>query len=116
MAFGAAVVITIGAVELARVGAELQHYPGFTELWLSKRTENGTTFSLGVSNHQGSTEQYKLVLLSKSRLSAVWHLSLSNGQTWQRTIPIGDRYVETANLYLLPDLTHPYRHVDTGLS
>jgi hypothetical protein len=115
MAFGSAVVITIGAVGLARAGAAFQRYPGFTELWLSKRTESATTASLGVSNHQGSTKQYKLELLSKSRVSAVWYITLSNGQTWQRIVSIKVRYIETANLYLLPDLTHPYRHVDTGL-
>jgi hypothetical protein len=116
MACGTAVAIAIGAVGLARVGAAIQHYPGFTELWLSARTENPTTASLGVSNHEGNTRRYKIVMLHKKQISAVWQLTLSNGQTWQRTVSIGGKYVKIVDLYLLPDLTHPYRHVDTGPS
>jgi hypothetical protein len=114
VAYGSAAVIAVGAVGLARVGADIQHYPGFTELWLSKRTQAAPFAYLGVSNHQGGTEQYRLVLLHKRRVSAIWNLTLSNGQTWQRPIPIKGNYIKTADLYLLPDLAHPYRHVDTG--
>jgi hypothetical protein len=114
--YGTAAAVAIGAVGLARVGAAIQHYPGFTELWLSARTEDPSTASLGVSNHEGNTRRYKVVVLHQNRISAVWQLTLSNGQTWQRPISIGGHYVKIVNLYLLPDLTHPYRHVDTGSS
>jgi hypothetical protein len=111
--FGAAVVVAAGAVALASAGAAVQRYPGFTQLWLSAHGD-ATTASLGVSNQQGSTKRYRLVLLRRGRASNIWNLILPNGQTWQRTIPISGTYVTSANLYLLPDLNHPYRHVSTG--
>jgi hypothetical protein len=113
VAYGAAVVITVGAVGIARVGAAIQHYPGYTELWLSPQSGNSTTAALGVSNHQGGTERYRLVLLHRRHVTAIWNITLSDGQTWQRTISITSNRNTIADLYLKPDLTHPYRYVDT---
>jgi hypothetical protein len=109
--YGIAVVVAIGAVALADIGASVQHYPGFTELWLSPRGGGATDASLGVSNHQGRTEEYRLILIRNGRISATWHLTLAGGQEWQRTIPIASGHDTIADLYLLPDLTHPYRYV-----
>ncbi len=114
VAFGAAVLIAIGAVGIARVGAAMQHYPGFTQLWLSPRDTNARTADLGVSNHQGASTRYRLVLLRNGHASATWNLTLFDGQTWQRAVPFTDKYTTiAANLYRLPDLTHPYRYVAT---
>lgn len=110
--FGAAVAVAAGAVTLASIGATTQHYPGFTQLWLSVHG-GAVTASLGVSNQQGSTKQYRLILLRKGRASETWNLTLSNGQVWQQTIRISRKYA-TAKLYLMPDLSHPYRYVSTG--
>jgi hypothetical protein len=109
--YGLAVLVAIGAVVLADAGAAVQHYPGFTELWLSPRGSSATDASLGVSNHQGKTEEYRLILIRDGRVSATWYLTLSNGQEWQRIIPITYLHGIVADLYLWPDFTHPYRYV-----
>lgn len=108
VALGAALVIAAGTVVLAVTGAVRQQYPGFTQLWLLAQ---GPHASLGVSNHQGTTTRYRLVLLRKARVSASWNLTLANGQRWQRVIPVGGTGTVAARLYRMPDLTHPYRYV-----
>jgi hypothetical protein len=111
IACGLAVLIAGSAVWVARAGAESQQYAGFTELWLSSKDHSKSVDNLGVSNQQGSTEKYRLVLLRKGRVSATWELTLAAGQTWQKTVQITQP--TKANLYLLPDLSRPYRYVDT---
>ena len=86
VAFGAATVIAAGAVGLSVASAARQHYPGFTQLWLAKRVQDPGTATLGVGNHQGSTTRYRLVLLRQGHLSVTWNLTLSDSQTWQRTL------------------------------
>ena len=113
VAFGAAVVIAVGAVGLALAGASRQDDPGFTQLWLSARQPGAPSVSLGVSNHQGSTTRYRLVLLRKSHVSATWNLTLTDGQTWRQMIPVTGGYPIVAKLYRLPDLTQAYRYVTT---
>lgn len=113
-AFGTAVLIAVGAITLAVVGADIQKYPGYTQLWLSPLEHKSSVASLGVSNEQGSTMHYRLVLLRKGRVSVTWNLALADGQTWQRTVSFSNGYSITANLYLLPDLSHPYRNVTNG--
>jgi hypothetical protein len=108
---GFAALIAIGAVALADVGAAVQHYPGFTELWLSPRGGGATDASLGVSNHQGRTEEYRLILIRNGRISATWNLALANGQEWQQAIAVTKKHDTVAKLYLFPDLSHPYRYV-----
>jgi hypothetical protein len=111
VAFGAAAVIAAGGVGLARAGAEMQHYAGFTELWLSPPRRSAHAADLGVSNHQGTAARYRLVLLRNGRVSDTWNLSLPDGHTWQRVIPFTGRSATAVNLYRLPDLARPYRHV-----
>jgi len=112
--FGAAVVVAAGGVALARIGVAIQPQAGFTQLWLSPWGHNVHTASLGVSNDQGSLSRYRLVLLRNGHVSATWNLTLANSQTWQRAVPFTGTYALTANLYRLPDLSHPYRYVSTG--
>ena len=114
IAFGAAAVIAIGAVTLAVIGADTQKYPGYTQLWLSPLEHKQLSASLGITNQQGGAIHYRLVLLRKGRVSAIWNLTLADGQTWQRTISFTDSYSIVANLYRLPDLSHPYRTVANG--
>jgi hypothetical protein len=113
-AFAAAVLIAACGVGLARVGAAKQPQPGFTQLWLSPQQQDERTLSLGVSDDQGGTTSYRLVLLRNGQVSATWDLTLANGQTWQRSMPFTGTYTLAANLYRLPDLTHPYRSVSAG--
>jgi hypothetical protein len=109
-AFGLALLITGGAIWLAQAGAADQHYSGFTELWLTVHSHSTSIDNLGISNQEGITENYRLVLLRKGHVSAKWDITLTAGQTWQRAVQVtaGTR----ANLYLLPDLNRPYRYVD----
>jgi hypothetical protein len=114
VALGTALVIAAGAVVLAVTGAAKQQYPGFTQLWLLPRGPQGAIASLGVSNHQGTTTRYRLVLLRRTRVTATWNLTLTDGQGWQRVIPVSGTGALAARLYRLPDLTHPYRYVSTA--
>lgn len=110
-AFGAAVVIAVCAVWLARTEAENQHYPSFTQLWLLHRNQNARTMSLGVANHEGRTTRYKLVLFRNSRVAAIWNFDLPNGRAWLRTTQFSGRYTITAKLYRLPNISSVYRYV-----
>ena len=62
-AFGAAVVIAACGVGLARVGAAIQPQPRFTQLWLSTRGVSAGTIKIGVTNDEGHTTGYRLVLM-----------------------------------------------------
>lgn len=112
--FAAAVMVAACGVALARVSVKIQPQPGFTQLWLSPHGNDAHTASLGVSNDQGSPERYRLVLTRNGLASATWNLALADGQTWQQTVPFTGTYTLAANLYRLPDLTHPYRYVTTN--
>jgi hypothetical protein len=114
--FAAAVLVAAAAVTLARIGVSDQPQPGFTQLWLSPAPQKPDTLILGISNNQGSTTSYRLVLLRNSQVSATWNLTLAKGQTWQRSVPVTGTYTLTADLYRPPDLTHPYRYVFTHAS
>jgi hypothetical protein len=113
-AFAAAVVIAGVGVGLARIGVASQPQPGFTQLWLSQQRQNAHTLSLGVGNDQGSTTSYRLVLLRNGRPVTTRNITLADGQTWQQSVVFSGQGTLTADLYRLPDLAHPYRHVSTG--
>lgn len=109
--FGAAAVIAAGAVGLARAGVAMQHYPGYTQLSLDRPAGNGPAVNLGVSNDEGRTVQYRLVLAENGHPAAIWNLTLANGQTWHRSSPYPGRFTISASLFRLPDVTQPYRYV-----
>jgi uncharacterized membrane protein HdeD (DUF308 family) len=109
-AFAIAIVIAITAVGVARVSAARQHYPGFTQLWLTHRDQSALTVNLGVGNHEGRTIRYRLILFRNGHLAATWNLILANNHTWERTPRFGN-YTIVAELFRLPDLLHVYRNV-----
>jgi hypothetical protein len=111
VAFGAAAVIAVCAVGVARAGVAFQHDPGFTQLWLAQPDKSATTADLGVGNYSGAASQYRLVLVHNKRTVASWNLTLANGQTWQRSVSYNRTYIIGATLYRLPDPTRAYRHV-----
>jgi uncharacterized membrane protein len=113
-AFAAAVVIAIGAVGLARVGAAIQPQPRFTQLWLSTRGVSTSDIKIGVTNDEGQTTAYRLVLMRNGKAGTTWNITLANGDGWQQTVPFNRKSTLAANLYRLPDLTTPYRHVNTN--
>ena len=111
VAFAAAVVIAIGAVGIARAGVAMQHYPGYTQLWLNRPNGNAQTVELGVRNYEGATVRYRLVLTDNRRTALTRDLTLVNGQVWQVSPQYSGRYAITVNLFRLPDVATPYRHV-----
>lgn len=113
VAFGAAVVIAAGAVGVARAGAALQPRPAFTELWLVSQNGLPPAADLGVINHQDRATRYRLVIKRLGQASVSWDLALAKGQTWRRLVRFDGSPTLSADLYRLPDLTHPYRHVMT---
>jgi hypothetical protein len=113
-AFAAAGVIAACAVALAGIGVARQPQPPFTQLWLSPQHQNAQALSLGVSNDQGSTTSYRLVLLRDGRVITVRNITLADGQTWRQPVTFTGKGTLTADLYRLPDLAHLYRHVSTG--
>jgi hypothetical protein len=113
-AFAAAILVAACAVGMARIGVTVQPQPGYTQLWLSPQRQGEHMVRLGVSNDQGGTTSYRLVVRRNGHVSATWNITLADGETWQRSAPVSGRGTLTADLYRLPDLTHPYRYVSTG--
>lgn len=121
--------VAIGSVAFSVKNAEAQKYPGYAMLWLtsspvSSATPNPTAkptyvpptqASLGVTNHQGVAEQYELKLLTKGKVTTTWNFTLSDGQSWERTVAYTMAYAITADLYLMPNTKTPYRQVGNGV-
>jgi uncharacterized membrane protein len=110
--FALAVVLAAGAVVLAHEGAVRQSYAGFTQLWLSP--DGRTHDLLGVTNREGRTTTFRLVVHVSGQKSSTYNLTLRDGQTWQRALVYSNRKRLLADLYRLPVLTTPYRYVDTA--
>ncbi len=111
IAFGAAVVIAVCALGVARLGVAVQHYAGYTQLWLIRTNKNASTLNLGVGNHEGRMMRYRLVVARNGRTTAIWNVDLADGQTWHRSPQYPSRYGISVNLFRLPDVSRPYRHV-----
>jgi uncharacterized membrane protein len=114
--FAVAVLVAAAAVGLAVVGVARQPQPGFTQLWLSPQRPDAHTLSLGVTNDQGRTTSYRLVLQRDGRVTGTWNLTLGEGRTWRRSVPFTGKQTLAARLYRLPDLSHPYRYVSADPS
>jgi uncharacterized membrane protein len=110
-AFGVAAMIAVSAVGLARVGAAVQQYPGYTQLWLVRPNKAVPTVNLGVVNQEGRTVRYRLVLARNGHSAVAWNLVLANGQAWRRSEQYPGRYTISVNLFRLPNVSQPYRHV-----
>jgi hypothetical protein len=110
-AFAAAVVMAICAVVIARVGVAMQHYPGYTQLWMNRPNGNSQTVDLGVGNYEGATVRYRLVLKDDGHPALTQDLTLANGQVWQISPRYSGRDDISASLFRLPDVLTPYRQV-----
>jgi uncharacterized membrane protein len=107
--------VAIGSVAFSVKSAEAQKYPGGTMLWLTPLQTDAQKASLGVTNHQGVTEQYRLKFLTKGKVTATWNFTLSDGQSWTHTVAYTMVNSVAANLYLMPNVRTPYRHVGNGV-
>lgn len=110
--FGCAAVVALGSVAYSVKSANAQKFPGYTALSMTALPGNQQKADLEVVNYQGVTEQYRLQLLQRGKVTNTWNVTLSNGQAWHRTIAYTTDYAMLANLYLLPDVTQVYRYVD----
>jgi uncharacterized membrane protein len=108
--------VVIGSVAFSVKNAEAQKYPGYTMLWLTSHKDNPQKASLGVTNHQGVAEQYQLEFRTKGKVTASWIFPLSDGQSWERTVAYTTAYPVAVDLYLLPDISTPYRQVGNGVA
>ena len=109
-------VVAIGSVAFSVKNAEAQKYPGYTTLWLTRLSNDPQKASLGVTNHQGVAEQYQLKFLTKGKVTATWNFTLSDGGSWGHTVAYTMAYSVAANLYLMPNVTAPYRQVGNGVA
>ena len=66
--------------------------------------------SVGVGNHEGKRWD-RLVLARDGHTAAIWNLVLANGEAWHRSPQYPSRYAISVNLFRLPDVSRPYRHV-----
>lgn len=91
--FAAALAIGLGAVAIARTGAERQHQYSFTELWMvAGRGSSENLATLGVRNAEDVTTTYEIALFadgtSISRRAAI---VLQPGETWTDVFPLNGR-------------------------
>lgn len=133
--FGLAAVIGIGSVVFSVKNAGAQKFPGNTELSMTQIVPGSQSFvgtsqnsagnpqadashstqaHLRVANYEGVTEQYKLTLTKKNKVTNTWTFTLANGQVWQRTIAYTVNYRIRADIYMLPNTSKPYTWVDNG--
>jgi hypothetical protein len=141
--FGLAGLIAIGAVAYSVKSAEAEKFPGYTMLSMTPVVDNtaaqnvavlsnnptaqaqaaliedklqgeATKAHLYVANHQGVPEQYELKLLTNSKVTKTWPITLNDGQSWQVTIAWTTNSSMLADLYLLPNTTTPFHYVDNG--
>jgi hypothetical protein len=121
--YALAAVVALGAVAFSVKNAEAQKYPAYTELGMTPTQKADARLNvfptkavLSVVNGQGVAEQYQLRLSVKGKVTSTFLITLSNGQTWQRTIAYTDHaYSVVASLYLLPDTSKAYRTVTNGI-
>jgi hypothetical protein len=107
--------VAIGSVAFSVKNAEAQKYPGYTMLWLTRIKATPREASLGVTNHQGVAEQYELKFLTNGKVTTTWNFTLSDGQSWGRTVAYTMTSALAANLYLMPNTSTPYRQVGNGV-
>lgn len=89
--FGLAICITLGAIGLARYGAERQQSASFTQLWIQPADERGApNVRIGVENMERRPTQYRLELKSDGSVIHEWpSIDLAPGKTWEATAALG---------------------------
>lgn len=73
-----------GAVWLGAASAGWQDSPGFAQLSLVPG--QGTSATLAVRDSYPGQESFRLVLAGAGHTVSSWQLTLSDGDTWQRTV------------------------------
>lgn len=73
-----------GAIWLAVASANWQPSPGFAQLWLVPA--QGANATLGVRDDYPGRQAFRLTLRSTAMTITTWELTLTYGETWQRTV------------------------------
>jgi uncharacterized membrane protein len=107
-----AILVAAGAMVVAVEGAARQNYGGFTQLWLSP--DGSSHDVVGVTNWQGKTTAFRVVVRRSGQKDAVYNITLRQGQTWKLAFASIAKARVVADLYRLPVLSTPYRYVDTS--
>jgi uncharacterized membrane protein len=116
---GLAALIVCGAVAVSIIGAELQSYAGFTQLWIlpAGGANAKNVVRLGVSDMESTAMEYRLDVNMDGKLVREWSsIDLSPNQKWVATLVLpptgstGTGRVE-ADLYRTGAPTTIYRHV-----
>lgn len=147
--FGLAALVGIGAITYSVKSAEAQKFSTYTGMWFTPTVNdaalrnvdvlagnpsaqdtaaeaennaqpNVTQGKILVTNHMGATEQYKLELLAKNKVTETWTFTLADGQSWPSAgpmaVPYTYKYNLVAKLYMLPNLTVPVNCDDNGVT
>jgi len=85
-----AVLIGIGALQMARTGAEQLPQVAFTQLWMLPQGQaDHRTLSLGITNAEGAPVAYRLVLAADGAPVQEWsRIELAPQQQWAMSIPM----------------------------
>lgn len=114
---GLAALIVCAAFALSIIGAERQPTQGFTQLWLIPAAANANkAISLGVSNMEGTTMEYRLALSINGKVVQTWpSIDLNPNQNWTTTLVIPPSTVSSSKveavLYRADAPTKIYRYV-----
>ncbi len=113
---GAAILITFGAVWVARLGVELQPRTPFTQLWMIS-TDSPDTVRVGIRNEEGHTVTYQLIIVQDIPVVQS-ELTLAAGESWEGLFSyLPDNTSDlVAELYRSDDPTALYRSVSLALN
>lgn len=114
----AALLVAAGAVGVARVGADQQPNPPFTQLWLLPAPEEGAAaVRLGVQSMEEGPIDYRLQLKQGNTVVREWTgIHLKPGEKWETTLSLpgsSQSGAVKADLFRvdLPNVPAPYRSV-----
>jgi hypothetical protein len=134
--FGLAAVIGIGTVAFSVKNAEAQKFPAYTAFSMTQLVVGAQSFvgasansagnpaasavsatkaHLDVINHEGVPEQYRVTLLNNGKVTNTWNITLNDGQEWKITIPYTLKSALLTDLYMLPNVSTPYRYADNSV-
>jgi uncharacterized membrane protein len=87
---GAAMIVMMGAVGLARWGAIAAPSTPFTQLWATPvQRSDGEAIQIGIHNGEGSTETYGLQVMVGDEVIYSWSaLMLAEDQRWQQIVQL----------------------------
>lgn len=109
-----AVALTIGAITIARTGADYQ-VSNFTQLWLLPTVQSSqNTVEVGITNLEAQTIQYKLELQVDNKPVQQWaSIEIEAGKQWviEATLPNSGTKNVRAVLYLANQPNTVYRQV-----